>query len=110
MTKKASKIHINHAECANSARQLLLGPQNQSPAIIEEDEDGEIQNVARLSVAKYSFIPLSDGKCYCKDSKFSTKQEIIEQNILMNVIEQNYLIQIWKSEIARQPDEEDMRF
>ena len=42
---------------------------------------------------------MNDGTCYCKD-KFSSKLEILNQNLLMNVIEQHYLIQIWKPEIV----------
>lgn len=92
MVKKESRTHVNHAECANGARQLLLGDGHKLPQILEEGtEEGVLKNVARLSVAKYAFIPMSDGNCYCKN-KFSSKIEIMNQNILMNIIEQHYLI------------------
>jgi len=61
------------------------------PDITEEENETETKNTARLSVQKYAFIPMNDGPCYCKE-KFSTKLEILNQNLLMNVIEQHYLI------------------
>lgn len=41
MIKKLDKIHVNHSECANNARQLILGRGNRLTEIKEEDNETE---------------------------------------------------------------------